>query len=133
MDLLTIHRANLQQLLTEVGGKAARLAELTGVPSAYISQLKNATPHAQTGKVRGFGRETLRKLEDGMGKPRGWMSIDHTTPASPRELNALEGQLIGLFRVLNDADQNSLIEELTQRLKRTGPQSPEQPGSGLSH
>jgi hypothetical protein len=82
LDIQTIRLANLLLLLKECGqerGAAAKLSRLTGVPQPYISQLKNQAVHSARGTKRTMGDPTARALEEGMGKPRGWMDHDHSS------------------------------------------------------
>ncbi len=64
-----------------------------------------------------MGPDVARRLEAKMGKPRGWMDTDHSALNIATDLNGREGQLVGLFRLLNDADQAHIINELTRRLR----------------
>lgn len=72
-----IRLSNLR-LLVARAGKAATLARRTGIAAAYLSQLLNGTPHQPSGVARAVGDATARKLEAGMGLPRGWMDQQRT-------------------------------------------------------
>lgn len=124
-------RVNLGRLVEEAGS-AAGLSRLTGVPQPYISQVARAVQHSTGGKVRTMGPDVARRLEDKMGKPRGWMDADHSALKTTSDLSGREGQLIGLFRLLNDSEQNSLIDRLTHQLRRE-PAGPPPQTTGTRH
>jgi hypothetical protein len=127
-----IRRANLLLLIQE-SGSAARLAALSGLAAPYISQVSRAVQNSKGKGVRVMGPDVARRLETKMGKPRGWMDTDHSALNIASDLNGREGQLVGLFRLLPDADQAHLINELTRRLRlppslggpRESPDSPD--------
>lgn len=77
VDNSEIRLANLRILIREAG-TAAALAERTETNAAYLSQLRIGTKTPRGTKTRAMGDELARKLEAGMGKPRGWM--DHLHP-----------------------------------------------------
>jgi len=66
---------NLEVLVAEAGSASA-LARLTNTNESYISQIRNqlTTPK---GTPRGVGDELAARLEQGMGKPIGWMDEPH--------------------------------------------------------
>lgn len=72
---------NLDLLIAEFGTQD-RVAEKSGTSPVYLSQIKNKTPDAKTGKLRQMGDPTARKLESGCGKEIGWMDNTHS-PAKP--------------------------------------------------
>lgn len=87
-----IRRHNFLLLLKECGdgrGAAARLAALTGIAPALISQIKAATPH-KSGAARGIGDVTARNLERGMQKVEGWMDRDHSEATTMQEADVLD-------------------------------------------
>jgi hypothetical protein len=124
-----IRRANLLLLISEAGN-ASRLSALTEVSPPIISQVSRGVARSEGGKARVMGDTIARRLESKMGKPRGWMDIDHSAISIAADLNGREGQLVGLFRLLNDAEQIELINELTRKLRRTqiGPAANDGPG-----
>lgn len=71
-----IRHTNLENLIAEMGTQD-KVAELGGTSSVYLSQIKNQTPDAKTGKLRQMGDDMARKLEAGCGKPKGWMDNVH--------------------------------------------------------
>lgn len=103
-----IRLSNFRLLLAEAGSAAA-LARLTKVPAPYISQIKNDVPN-ESGKARSIGDDTARKLERGMGKKEGWMDTDHAAMMFGA-LNAMEAQLITLFRALTDDDRDDILRK----------------------
>jgi hypothetical protein len=68
---------NLIDLIREAGGDEA-LAEKYGCTVAYVRQMKLKSKDSDTGKEKGIGNATARKLELCMGKPRGWLDQDHS-------------------------------------------------------
>lgn len=68
---------NLDRLVQETASKTLReLADRCDVSSAYLSQVRNKIPETKTGKPKNMGDSVARKLENGMGKPTGWMDYD---------------------------------------------------------
>ena len=67
---------NLETLVQEAGSAAA-LARASGVSPEYLSQIRNRAIDKKTGKARNLGNQAARRLEDGMGKPLGWMDTSH--------------------------------------------------------
>ncbi len=126
-----VRRANLLLLIQEAGS-AAKLAALSGLAAPYISQVSRAVPNSKGKGARVMGPDVARRLETKMGKPRGWMDTDHSALNIAADLNGREGQMIGLFRLLSEADQAHLINELTRRLRQAPPlagprESPDSP------
>lgn len=111
-----IRRDNLISLIEEAGS-AARLAAISGVPAPVISQVKRGVKHSTGKKPRVMGPDVARRLETTMAKPRGWMDADHSALSITTDLNGREGQLVGLFRLLGDVEQQDMINALTQRLR----------------
>jgi hypothetical protein len=111
-----IRRRNFELLLAECGGEdrgaAARLAALTGVAPALISQIKAATPHP-SGRPRGIGDATARKLEKGMGKEPGFLDYDHSAATTLREADFLDALRDG-----TPEDQIQILA-LSNRLRRS--------------
>lgn len=102
-----IRLSNFKLLLAEAGGQT-ELKQRTTVPGPYISQLDRGV--LQKGKPRSIGDVTARKLERGMGKPLGWMDRDHSLALLFSELNGLEGQLVTVYRQLDEGGKNKLLE-----------------------
>jgi hypothetical protein len=72
-------------MLVERHGSLAALNEALDMPrtDATLSQIKNQSPHAKTGKPRSMGDDLARKIEAKLGLTPGWMD----TPPSYAELN----------------------------------------------
>lgn len=102
-----IRMTNFLSLLAEAGSQA-KLSRLTNVPQPFVHQLAKGVP-LSSGNQRSIGDETARKLERGMTKPLGWMDKDHTMPMLFSELNGLEGQLVTLYRNLDDEGRDELL------------------------
>jgi hypothetical protein len=64
MDNKEIRRSNLLLLIAEFGSAAA-LADKTGIDDTYLRNIKN--------QVREMGDELARRIEENLGRPRGWM------------------------------------------------------------
>jgi hypothetical protein len=65
------------EILVQEAGSADALARASGVSPEYISQIRNRAIDKKTGKARNLGNQAARRLEDGMGKPLGWMDTSH--------------------------------------------------------
>ena len=120
-----IRRDNLLALIKEAGN-ASRLAALTDTPSPYISQVSRAVANSKGKGARTMGPDVARRMEAKMGKPRGWMDTDHSALQIASDLNGREGQLVGLFRLMTDAEQIEHVNKLTRELRerRAPPPSP---------
>lgn len=69
MDNKTIRLANLLLLKEECSPHTfAELERRTGVKANYMYQIEGG---------RGMGDQVARRLETGMGKPKGWMDARH--------------------------------------------------------
>ncbi len=130
-----IRRANLLLLIQEAGNMA-RLSELTMVPAPYISQVSRGVMNSKGKGARLMGPDVARRMEAKMGKPRGWMDTDHSAISLAADLNGREGQLIGLFRLMTDAQQVEHVNELTKKLRERRPPDAGDatgPAAGLQH
>lgn len=106
MNIDDIRLFNLQLLLDEYV-TAARLEEATNVNANYISQLLNRAP-LPSGRPRNIGRVTREKLEQGTGKPDGWMDEDHR-PKDSATLTPEENKLLINFRKASRRKQELLL------------------------
>jgi hypothetical protein len=77
-----IHRKNLQALVAEFGTVAA-VAELIGCSSSQYSQWLTGSKNSGTGKPRGLGPNSARRIEKACGKLKGWMDADHEVGTIP--------------------------------------------------
>lgn len=71
-----VRRANLDRLIARLGSMEA-LAEAAGTSSVYLSQIRNRTPDAKTGRPREMGSQMAQRLCAAAGMPEGWMDCDH--------------------------------------------------------
>ncbi|WAR46936.1 hypothetical protein [Methylomonas rapida] len=81
-----IRKTNLLILIDEVGKKST-IAKLADTDPAYISQVLSENPKHS----RNIGEDFARKLENGCGKPRGWMDQYHPRNAVGNLNATLEG------------------------------------------
>lgn len=70
-----VRHDNLLNLIAEAGS-TSNLADKTGISVSYLLQIKNKNA-IQNGKPKGIGDKIAAKLEDGMGKARGWLDQNH--------------------------------------------------------
>lgn len=73
-----IRRANLRALAKEVGGMKV-LADRIDVAASQLSQWLHGSPDSRTKKPRGLSHASARKIEQAVGKTRGWLDIPHET------------------------------------------------------
>ncbi len=66
---------NLELLVVEAGS-ALKLARFAKTNSSYLSQVRHQRI-SEHGTPRGIGDALAVKLEEGMGKPQGWMDEPH--------------------------------------------------------
>jgi SOS-response transcriptional repressor LexA len=69
-------RLNNLEILIAEAGSATKLAQRAGTSESYISQVRRKMRTAK-GTPRGIGDELSARLEQGMGKPQGWMDEPH--------------------------------------------------------
>ena len=80
-----IRLENLLLLIQEAGSDEA-LAEKYECSPPYIKQLRLQSPDSKTGKPKGIGDKTARKLEECMGKPRGWIDTQHVSKSEESDI-----------------------------------------------
>jgi SOS-response transcriptional repressor LexA len=73
-------RLNNLEILIAEAGSATKLAQRAGTSESYISQVRRKMRTAK-GTPRGIGDELSARLEQGMGKPQGWMDEPHELEA----------------------------------------------------
>lgn len=88
MNTVKENRYNNLLRLVEEAGSMVRLEERTGVTANYLRQIKNKNV-IQNGKPKGIGDKIAAKLEDGMGKPRGWLDQQHQAIEEKQPINLL--------------------------------------------
>lgn len=81
MTIDYVRRSNLAALARE-SGSIRRFAEKIGKDPSQISQWINAAPDSRTGRPRGIRSTTCRDIERLIGKPEGWMDVDHVDKSS---------------------------------------------------
>lgn len=104
LDIFQVRLNNLDQLVAEAGS-AAELARRTQSDPSYISQIRTRATYGR-GVTRRVGEKFARRLEQAMGKPRGWMdSADGmvsivSTPSAPAREGAglVEAFKAGVYR-----------------------------------
>lgn len=104
MENKEIRRKNMLALAGEFGTLRA-LGDRTETPPAYLSQVKNRA------KDRGMGDEVARRFEEKLGKPRGWMDVDHSSPGTALGDDKNLMQLIDLYGQLSDDGKAKLLSE----------------------
>jgi len=70
-DIFQVRLQNLD-VLVEEAGSAAELARRSQSDPSYISQIRTRATYGR-GVTRRVGEKFARRLEEAMGKPRGWM------------------------------------------------------------
>ena len=116
-----IRRENLGLLRAEAGG-VQRLADRLGKSQSQVSQWLNASANSGSGKPRTISTASCREIERAIGKPEGWMDMQHqeahvalveTDDAVElrrmlRDASA-EIRLLSIYRMA-DSDQRKLID-----------------------
>ncbi len=69
-------RLNNLEILIAEAGSATKVAQLAGTSESYLSQVRRKM-RTQSGTPRSLGNELAAKLEQGLGKPTGWMDEPH--------------------------------------------------------
>lgn len=108
MDSIADIRHRNLLILLEQAGSAKKLSDKTGVPAAYISQVRNRSK-SSTGKPRGIGDEVARQLEAGMGKSLGWLDAG--------DLSSSERDLLDRFRTLSKSGQAYALSWMSELRK----------------
>ncbi|MCG8998137.1 S24 family peptidase [Laribacter hongkongensis] len=101
---------NLQSLVAEKKTIAA-VSKAANTSPSYISQILTRAP-SRTGKPRDVGSELARKLEDGCGKPTGWMDALHDDERIDHEVTsatAPDGSSIAVYENPDDLDSDSYV------------------------
>lgn len=73
-------RLNNLEILIAEAGSATKLAQSACTSESYISQVRRKMRTAK-GTPRGIGDQLSARLEQGMGKPQGWMDEPHELEA----------------------------------------------------
>lgn len=75
-DIDDIRRSNLHVLEQEAGGPS-EIAKAIGMSPAQFINLRDGAKDSKTGKPRGMRKETARRIEEAVGKPAGWLDVEH--------------------------------------------------------
>jgi transcriptional regulator with XRE-family HTH domain len=113
-----VRRDNLKRLRDELGS-VQELADTIGKGHSQVSQWLNASTHSASGKPRSVSSASCREIEKAIGKPEGWMDVEHgdlkpvesTKEVELRRVLAdasAEVRLLSVYRFAN-ADQRELI------------------------
>lgn len=137
-DIDDVRRANLKLLEIEAGSTTAAAAA-AGMSVAQFSNLRDGAKDSKTGKPRGMRKTTARKIEEGHGKPAGWLDTDHEIQsiddgqdtektlavmrswrlkASPRSQRVIDQLMLQAQLGTLGEDDWKLIEQVVQRLKK---------------
>lgn len=114
-----VRRENLQRLRDELGSVQV-LADRIGKSQSQVSQWLNASVHSASGKPRTISSGSCREVEKALGRPEGWMDVEHQDLAVVQtsevvELRKIlkdtssEVRLLSVYRLAN-ADQRELID-----------------------
>lgn len=100
---------NLQRLVDEYKTIAA-VASASGTSEKYLGQLLNGST-LKSGKPRQIGDDLAQRLEDGCGKPHGWMDADHdtTAPIGGPTLTMSEAELLRLYRAASPEKRRAML------------------------
>lgn len=101
MNQEQIQLDNLRILIAEKGTIAA-VADAAKTAPAYLSQINTGTL-LPSGKPRVVGKELARKLEEGCGKPEGWMNQRHTVDKRKQLLDEC-------YEKLSDQQKDQLLQ-----------------------
>lgn len=82
MTIESIRRTNLAAVVAEAGG-VKRAADRLGISPSQLSQWLHGAPDSKTGKPRGMGAGSCRKVESAFGRPEGWMDRQHAVAGEP--------------------------------------------------
>lgn len=77
-----LRRENLLLLIKEFGS-ISEVAKRSRSSEKYLSQVVNQVVQSKT--PRGIGDVVAQRLEDGCGKPSGWMDTPHDDALPPQE------------------------------------------------
>ncbi|KDC59282.1 peptidase S24-like protein [Bordetella bronchiseptica MBORD595] len=78
-DIDEIRRDNLRLIERQFGGSTAAVARMVEMSPSQFANLREGAKDSKTGKRRGMRKETARRIEAAVGKPDGWLDVDHST------------------------------------------------------
>lgn len=93
-------RQRLRELVDEFGSLKA-ISDRTGLNPDWLSQIKMGS---------GMGHKTARRLEDGCGKPEGWMD-------TPPDADGIPPSFADKWRLLTAAERDALTSMLEAFVK----------------
>jgi len=106
-----IRYANLLLLIEENGGKEngqTTVARLCNTNRIYLNQIINRQTRSGSDLTAAVGSRLARKLEQGCGKPEGWMDVRHDPD---------EDELRSIFAMLGEHGRAALLEKAREVLK----------------
>lgn len=114
-DIDDIRRENLRRIEKEAGSPSFA-AHLLGMSPAQFTNLRDGARDSKTGKPRGMRKTTAREIEAKVGKPVGWLDIDHSdasaavvVSAGPKGWDQLTDDERAAFQALVDAVLAGLV------------------------
>ena len=115
MDIHQIRLKNLF-LVIQKAGSQAKLADLIGVKSSYLSQIKNEKHPTN------MGNDVARRIEEALLLPHGWMDKLETTKemnidvnkfkAMQKEEDEAEHELMTYFPMLLARQQKDILDRV---------------------
>lgn len=123
MDIFSIRLANLDLIVDAVyGGKRVRLAEALDRQSSTVSRYWSKTP----GNRRTVNKVTARKIEEIIGKPSGWMDVQHASfdedlDSVVTESDTDEKKLLRLYKAADTRGKDTILTLAKHEADRAGP------------
>ncbi|MGR2663657.1 hypothetical protein ACUXVY_18895 [Chromobacterium haemolyticum] len=114
MKIEDVRLENLRVLVVERSTIAA-VAQVSDTSPAYLSQILNRVP-SRTGKPRDVGTDLARKLEQGCGKPAGWMDHPHPICGGGQVLKIEARSMEELARLLAELETETFLNLMRDAL-----------------
>jgi SOS-response transcriptional repressor LexA len=118
MENKEMRRANMLALAKQLGSLKA-LADATGVPAAYLSQIKNKY------QARGMGDDVARRIEKALKKSTGWMDHQHGVDRNLSEATTIGGAPLltwdNLDANLRAGPDHLLVTDWIPKMSHCGP------------
>ncbi|WP_141111157.1 hypothetical protein [Chromobacterium haemolyticum] len=114
MKVEDVRLENLRALVVERSTIAA-VAQVSDTSPAYLSHILNGVP-LPSGRPRGVGHTLARKLEQGCGKPTGWMDRPHPICADGRELKIEARSMEELAHILAELEAETFLNLIRETL-----------------
>ena len=113
-----IRHSNLMALLSEANNNQSEVARRASTTASHINSLINKRTRGSGGKIV-VGSDLARKLEDGFGKPTGWLDEDHAKRLSHPVLGDLSDSEVEFASTMLDLyRKNKLTSSSIQQLKK---------------